>query len=231
MRRSGPLFALLFLASTAALAAPKIIVSNAMSLHGTPKYKADFTHFDYASPDAPKGGTFRQSAIGTYDNFNRYAQRGDAAVGSELFYDTLMTSSEDEIEVYYSLVAKSVEYPDDYSWIVFHIDPRARHQDGKPITADDVVFSFNKFMSEGVPQFKQYYAGVAKAEVLDPLRAKFTLKEGDRALLVSLAQLTVLPRQYWQDRKLSEPLVDVPLGSGAYTVKDFRAGNMWSTIA
>ncbi len=224
MQRFGALLALVLLGCSAAFGAPRVIVSNALSIHGTPKYKADFAHFDYVNPEAPKGGTLRQSAIGTYDNFNRYAQRGDAAGFSEAFYDTLMTASEDEIEVYYGLVAKTVEYPEDYGWVVFHIDPRARHQDGKPITAADVVFSFNKFMSEGVPQFKQYYAGVAKVEALDTLSAKFTLKEGDRALVVSLAQLTVLPRQYWQDRKLSEPLAEVPLGSGAYTVKDYKMG-------
>jgi len=207
MRSLGLLLALAVVASSGLAAAPRTVLSNSLSLHGDARYPADFTHFEYANPDAPKGGTLRQAAIGTYDNFNQYAQRGDAAVGSESFYDTLMTPSLDEIEVYYGLIAKSVEYPSDYGWIIFHIDPRARHQDGKAITADDVVFSFNKFMTEGVPQFKQYYAGVAKVEALDPLRAKFTLKQGDRALLVSLAQLTILPRQYWQDRKLSEPLV------------------------
>jgi microcin C transport system substrate-binding protein len=224
MRSLGLSIALVSLSATSLFAAPRIIESNSISLHAEPKYPPGFTHFDYTNPDAPKGGTLRQAAIGTYDNFNLYAQRGDAAVGADTFYDTLMVPSLDEIEVYYALIAKTVEYPDDYSWIIFHIDPRARHQDGKPITADDVVFSFDKFMSEGVPQFKQYYAGVAKAEALDPERAKFTLKKGDRALLVSLAQLNVLPRQYWQNRKLSEPLTEVPLGSGAYTVKDFKSG-------
>ena len=130
-------------------AAPKVIISHAITLHGQPKYKAGFTHFDYVNPNAPKGGTLRLSSIGTYDNFNRYAQRGVAADGSTSFYDTLMTASEDEIEVYYGLIAEKVEYPEDYTWIIFHLNPKARFQDGKPITAEDVVFSFNKFLNEG----------------------------------------------------------------------------------
>jgi microcin C transport system substrate-binding protein len=224
MKKLGFIVLTAFLGSSLAWAAPKIIVSHAISLHGAPKYRQVFAHFDYVNPDAPKGGILRQSAIGTYDNFHRYAQRGIAAEGSTSFYDTLMTGSEDEIEVYYGLIAEKVEYPDDFKWIVFHLNPKARHQDGKQITADDVVFSYNKFFDEGVPQFKQYYAGVAKVEALDKLRVRFALKEGDKALLVSLAQLTVLPKHYWEKRKFSDPLTEIPLGSGAYTVKDHKIG-------
>ena len=164
------------------------------------------------------------SSIGTYDSFHNFAQRGVWAAGSSLYYDTLMTSSEDEVEVYYGLIAEKVEYPDDHSWIIFHLNPKARHQDGKPITADDVVFSFNKFFNEGVPQFKQYYESVAKAEALDARRVRFTLKEGDLQMLISLGGLSVLPRHWWESRKFSEPLTEIPLGSGAYTVKDYKMG-------
>jgi microcin C transport system substrate-binding protein len=207
----------------AAWAGPPLIVSHALSVHSTPRYPAGFTHFDYVNPDAPKGGSLRLGSVGTYDSFNRYAIRGSFSDSSELFYDTLMTASLDEIEVYYGLVAEKVEYPADYAWIIFHINPKARFQDGKKITADDVVFSFNKFMAEGVPQFHIFYADV-KPEALDTLRVKFTLKKGDKAMLVSLAGLAVLPRQFWESHKLSEPITDVPLGSGAYTVKDYKIG-------
>jgi microcin C transport system substrate-binding protein len=97
----------------------------------------------------------RLQSIGTYDNFHRYAQRGVSATASTEFYDTLMTASADEIDVLYPLIAERIEYPADYSYVIFHINPAARHQDGKPITAEDVVFSFDKFFEEGVPQFKQ----------------------------------------------------------------------------
>jgi microcin C transport system substrate-binding protein len=214
-----------FLASASFLAAsPKVITSYYLSLHDKPRYAEGFDHFDYVNPAAPKGGTLRQWVMGTYDSFNAFATRGVAAAGADAIYDTLMTGSEDEIQVYYPLIAQSVQYADDYSWIIFSINPRAKAQDGSPITADDVVFSFNKFFNEGVPQFKQYYAGVAKVEALDKLRVKFTLKEGDKALMISLAQLNILPKKYWQNRKFGEPTTDVPLGTGAYVAKDYKMG-------
>jgi microcin C transport system substrate-binding protein len=205
-------------------AAPKVIVSYALSLHGAPKYPAGFAHFDYVNPDAPRGGALRQWIMGTYDNFNQFALRGLAAAGSDSIYDTLMTGSEDEISVYYGLIAEKVEYPEDYTWIVFHINPKATAQDGAPITADDVVFSFNKFFNEGVPQFKEYYSGVAKVETLDRLSVKFTLKKGDKAMMISLAQLNIIPKKYWESRTFGEPSTDVPQGTGAYVVKDYKMG-------
>ena len=224
MKRTSLAALLLALASVLLGAAPKIIVSHAISVHGQPKYKPGFKNFEYVNPNAPKGGTLHLASIGSYDNFNRYAQRGVAADDSTSFYDTLLTSSLDEVEMYYGLIADKVEYPDDYTWVIFHLNPRARHQDGKAITADDVVFSFNKFLEQGVPQFKQYYQDVSKAEALDARRVRFTLSEGSRELVVALGGLTVLPPQYWKDRDLAEPLTTVPLGSGAYTVKDFKIG-------
>ncbi len=204
--------------------APAVTISNALSLHDAPKYGPGFTHFDYVNPDAPKGGTMRQSIVGTFDNFNAFAQRGVAEANASSFYDTLMSASEDEVEVFYGLIAQKVEYPADFTWIIFDLNPKARNQDGSAITADEVVFSFNKFMSEGVPQFKQYYADISKVEALDPLRVKFSLSQGDKALMVSLAQLAILPQKYWQSRKLSDPLTEIPMGSGAYTVKDDKIG-------
>jgi microcin C transport system substrate-binding protein len=204
-------------------AAPRVIISNAISVHSKPRYPMGFTHFDYVNPDAPKGGTLRMGALDSFDNLNRYSERGNYAAASESLYDTLMTASEDEQEVYYGLVAEKVEYPEDSGWIIFHINPKARFQDGAPITAADVVFTFTKFMAEGVPQFRLYYKDVA-VQALDTLRVKFTLKKGDKALLVSLAGLSVIPPQYWRTHKLNEPLTEPPLGSGAYVLRDFKMG-------
>ena len=159
------------------LAEAQVTVSHAIGMRGEPKYPSDFTHFEYVNPDAPKGGTLVLHTIGTYDTFHRYAQRGNAAVGSGELYDTLLVASEDEVEMYYGLIAEKVEYPADYTWIIFHLNPAARFQDGEPITADDVVFSFNKFFNEGVPQFKLYYKNVEQIEASDPQRVKFTLSE------------------------------------------------------
>jgi microcin C transport system substrate-binding protein len=207
-----------------ALASADVVVSHALAMRGEPKYPAGFRHFDYVNPNAPKGGTVTFYALGTYDSFNRYGQRGDFATASDSFNDSLMVDSADEIDVSYGLIAEKVEYDSDYRWIIFHINPRARHQDGKAITADDVVFTFNKFLEEGVPQFKSYYSLVEKVEALDRLRVKFTLSEGDKETMVSLGGLTILPKHYWESRNLSEPLDEVPLGSGAYTVSDYKMG-------
>ena len=206
------------------IAEAQVTVSYMIGMRGEPKYPADFTHFEYVNPDAPKGGTLVLHSIGTYDTFHRYAQRGNAAVGSGELYDTLLVASEDEVEMYYGLIAEKVEYPADYTWIIFHLNPAARFQDGQPITADDVVFSFHKFFDEGVPQFKQYYKNVAQVEAIDPQRVKFTLSEGNKELLISLGGLRILPKHYWQDKDFSQPSTEVPVGSGPLTISDYKIG-------
>ncbi len=206
------------------LNADGVVVTHAISQRSEPKYPPDFTHFEYVNPEAPKGGTIVMAGTGTFGSFNRYAQRGESAPSSSLFYDTLTTMSLDEVEVYYGLIAEKMEYPPDYSWITFHIRQEARHQDGQSITADDVVFSFNKFMDEGVPQFKTYYANISSVEALDELRVKFTLTSGDKEMLISLGQLIILSPRYWEGRDLSEPLREPPSGSGAYIVSDYAMG-------
>ncbi len=224
MKKFRLLSLLLLFISAAAWAPADVIVSHALAMRGEPKYPAGFQHFDYVNPDAPKGGMVTFYDLGTYDTFNRYGQRGDYAAASESFNDSLMVGSDDEIDVVYGLIAEKVEYDSDYRWIIFHINPKARHQDGRPITAEDVVFSFNKFVDEGVPQWKNYYSLVEKVEALDRLRAKFTLSEPDKEIIVSLGGMTVLPKHYWESRNLAEPLSEVPVGSGAYTVSDYKMG-------
>ena len=200
------------------------IISTSFSLRDTPKYKEGFTHFDYVNPDAPKGGSIALSTTGTFDSFNRYAQRGDAAEGSDELYDTLMKGSEDEIDVLYPLIAEKIEYSKDFTWIIFYINKKAIFQDGKPITADDVVFSFNTFMEKGVPHFKSYYKDVEKVEALDSHKVKFTLTLARPDLLHSLAGLNILPRHYWEKKEFSEPTTEVPLGSSGFTIDSFKMG-------
>lgn len=209
-----------------------VIISHAISLRSEAKYPSDFDHFDYVNPDAPKGGMLVMAATGTFDSFHRYGQRGSSAPGSALFYDTLMTSSGDEVEVYYGLIAEYIEYSPEYDWIIFHIRPEARFQDGSAISANDVVFSFNKFLEEGVSQFRMYYEPVISVEALDDSQVKFTLSKGDKEMLISLGQLTILPPQFWADRDFSEPLTEPPLGSGAYVVDDYAMGEyvVWKRL-
>ena len=218
------LFLMIFFWSSMIWAAPQVIVSHALALRGEPNYAADFSHFEYADPNALKGGTLTIAAIGTYDNFHRYAQRGVAAAGSGDLYDSLMVQSDDEIEVSYGLIAEKVEYPEDFTWMIFHLNPKARFQDGTPITADDVVFSYNTFFEKGVPQFKQYYQDVSEVVALDTHKVRFSVKESNKELLLSLASLNIMPRHFWESHDFSEPLTTAPLGSSAYRIKDYKIG-------
>jgi len=214
----------IFLILIASLLWGEVISTTSLALHGEPKYPSGFKHFDYVNPDAPQGGTLRLSTIGTYDNFHRYAQRGVSAAASTSMYDTLMTGSDDEFDVLYPLIAEKVEYPDDFSWVIFHINRNARHQDGRPITSEDVVFSFNTFFENGVPQFKQYFSAVTKVEALDRYRVRYTISEGSMELIMALAGNTVLPKHYWEGRDFTEPSTEVPVGSGPYTISDYNIG-------
>lgn len=215
---------LVFGLSAVCSASPDSVTTYGFSLREAPKYQPGFTHFEYVNPDAPKGGTVTMSATGTFDNFHRFAQRGNAAYGSNLIYDRLMTPSRDEVDVYYPLIAEKVEYAKDHTWIIFYVDERARFQDGRPITAEDVVFSFNKFFTQGVSQFKTLYKDVDKVEAKGRLEARFTLKKPNLDLLHSLSTLRILPRHYWQDRDFREPALDVPLGSSMFTIDSYKMG-------
>ncbi|QTG90475.1 ABC transporter substrate-binding protein, partial [Vibrio furnissii] len=144
-----------------------VIETTSLVGFGQAKYPDNFTHFDYVNPDAPKYGKVTYGQVGTYDNFNRYASRGVAAAASGELYDSLMFSPSDEIDSYYPLIAEKVRYSDDYTWLELDINPKARFQDGVPITAHDVEFTFNKFMTEGVPQYRVYYKEIKSVKALN----------------------------------------------------------------
>lgn len=203
----------------------QIIKTHAISLTDSIKYGADFKHYDYVNPNAPKGGTFRRALYGTYDSFNMFAVKGVSASGLGYIYDSLLTSSSDEAGTYYGLLAESIEYPDDYSWVIFNLRKNAYWHDGKPITSEDVVFSFNE-ITKVSPYYKNYYALITKAEAIDKYRVKFTFKKGEtsRELPLIAGQLTIIPKHYWQVRDLSKATLEVPLGSGPYKIADYSAG-------
>lgn len=203
----------------------QIIKTHAISLTDSIKYGADFKHYDYVNPNAPKGGTFRRALYGTYDSFNMFAVKGVSASGLGYIYDSLLTSSSDEAGTYYGLLAESIEYPDDYSWVIFNLRKNAYWHDGKPITSEDVVFSFNE-ITKVSPYYKNYYALITKAEAIDKYRVKFIFKKNEtsRELPLIAGQLTIIPKHYWQVRDLSKATLEVPLGSGAYRIADYSAG-------
>ena len=192
---------------------------------GEAKYPVDFTHFDYVNPDAPKLGKVTYGSIGTYDSFNRFGSRGVAASYTGEIYDTLMFSPSDEIDAYYPLIASKVRYASDFTWMEIDINPKARFNDGEPITAHDVAFTFNKFSTEGVPQYRVYYKEIKSVTAVSDLVVRIEMDKPNREKLFSFAQSTrVLPEHYWKDRKLSEPLSEPPVGSGPYKIISYKSG-------
>ncbi|MDC6110089.1 extracellular solute-binding protein [Serratia rubidaea] len=216
--------ALVLAALSLGLHAEQLNESYAFALLGDPKYSNDFSHYDYVNPAAPKGGDIRLAAIGSYDNFNPYAGRGVPGQRTGELYDPLFATSDDEPASYYPLIAESARYPQDMRWMELNINALARFQDGSPITAADVAFSFDKFMAEGVPQFRAYYQGVT-VKAISRLTVRIEQRRADRVQMLSLLGLKVLPQSFWQKHKLSEPLSTPPLGSGPYKISDYRIGH------
>ncbi|MND93412.1 Oligopeptide-binding protein AppA precursor [compost metagenome] len=197
--------------------------SYAFAVLGDPKYDANFTHFDYVNPAAPKGGNITLSAMGTFDNFNRFALRGVAAERTDSLYDTLFVTSDDEPGSYYPLVAEAVRYADDFSWAEVTLNPRARFHDGSPVKASDVAFTFHKFMTEGVPQFRIVFKGTT-VKAIAPLTVRIQLAEPSKESMLSLFSLPVMPESFWKDHKLSDPISTPPLAGGPYRITSWRMG-------
>ncbi len=204
---------------------------HALSLIGEPKYKADFTHFDYVNPDAPKGGRARIASIGSFDSLNPVLYRGAAAAGLGLIYETLMFDSLEEPSTSYGLIAEWASYPSDYSSVTFKLRDDARWHDGTPITAEDVIYSL-EVNKAAHPRMALYYKNVTKAQSTGDREVTFTFDvKGNRELPQIMGQLTILPKHYWTgkdaDGETRDPLkttLEPPLGSGAYRIKDVKPG-------
>jgi microcin C transport system substrate-binding protein len=182
-----------------AIAQDEVTKSHALSLYGDIKYGPDFAHFDYVNPDAPKGGTVRDFTVGTsFDTFNPFVLKGVPAAGAGLLFDSLTVRAEDEPETAYGLIAESMEMPKDRTWVIYHLRPQARFNDGTPITADDVLWTFNTLREKGRPLFRVYYGDVVKAETTDDHSVKFSFKNGEnRELAQILGEMPVLSKAYF----------------------------------
>ena len=203
-------------------AAPK----HALTLYGEPaKYPADYQHFDYVNPDAPKGGNFRQTGFGGFDSLNPFINKGVSADDIGLIYDTLTRHGLDEPFTEYGLLAEKIEKAPDNAWVRFYLRPEARFHDGQPVTAEDVKFTFETLMTQGSPTYRGYYADVDKVEIESPLKVRFLFKHaGNRELPLILGQLPVLPKHWWAERDFSKSNLEIPLGSGPYKVAEVKAG-------
>ncbi|KKB80284.1 hypothetical protein VW35_07700 [Devosia soli] len=219
------------LAGAAHAQTPTGIWVHADSLTDTPKYGEGFAHFDYVNADAPKGGTVRLGDRGGFDTFNPILPKGEIASGVGLIYETLLTPSLDEVNTSYGLLAEAMKVADDYGAVTFRMDPDAEWHDGEPVTAEDVVWSFERSI-ELSPVYAQYYANITKAEVTAPGEVTFTFDmTGNRELPHILGQLMVMPQHWWEGtdakgnkRSLGESTLEPPLGSGPYEIASFEAG-------
>lgn len=213
---------------------------TATALGGEPRYAADFTHFDYVNPDAPKGGEARFGVESTFDSTNLFLGTKGTPTGAVVYaYESLFTSSLDELDISatYPLLAEAVRFPGDYAWAEYRLDPRARWQDGQPVTVDDVVWSFDT-LKEIYPLFANYYNHVVKAEPAGDRVVRFTFDApGNRELPHILGQLYVLPKHWWQGkdasgkpRNIRETTLEPPLGSGPYKVMAVDPGRRVTLI-
>lgn len=199
--------------------------SHAIALHGKPKYQRWFTHFDYTNPKAPKQGTLKLATQGTYDSLNPFIAKGNAASEIGLIYDTLTTSSADEPNTQYGLIARTIEWPDDRTWVKYRLRPEAKFHDGTPITATDVKFTFDQLIEKGNPYYKTLYADVSKVVVINSHTIKFEFTHGNnRELILIVGQLPVIPKHFWEKRDFAKSSLEIPLGSSAYKVKSMDIG-------
>lgn len=204
--------------------------AHAIAMHGEPKYPAGFAHFDYVNADAPVGGQLKLHVIGSFDSFMPWLPKGNAAagigaLGNSYLYDSLVVPSLDEPFTEYGLLAKTIEWPDDRSWVAYTLRERARFADGEPVLADDVVWTFNQLKQHGAPFYAYYYGDVVKVEALSERKVKFTFRSADNPeLAMIVGQMPVLPKHYWEERNFEDATLVPPLGSGPYRIVDFKAG-------
>ncbi|WP_353188386.1 extracellular solute-binding protein [Pseudomonas sp.] len=220
-------------------ASATITESHGYAQFGTLKYPARFTHFDWVNPQAPKGGTLRVMAFGTFDTVNPYTLKGTSPVTTANFLqyginelnEPLMVGtgqyspSGDEPASSYGLIAQSVEYSEDRSWVVFNLRPEARFHDGAPITAYDVAFSYRTLLKDGHPLYRTALQEVLRVDILNKQRIRFVFKRsGNPLLILRLGELPVLPQHYWKDRDFKATTFEPPLGSGPYRITTVTPG-------
>ena len=222
-------FRSMLLAATMAVATmpaeAETTTSWSMAEFGEPLYKDGIEHWPYVNPDAPKGGSIVLGAFGTFDSLNSYILKGNIPRSLGIASDTLMIGSADELSSVYGLIAESVEYPDDKSWIIFNLRPEARFNDGTAITAKDFEFSFQTIRTHGRPFLKSFYDEVEGVEVVSDHQLKFTFTtRNNMKPLLKVAGISPLSHEYWKDKDISKTFLTPQPTSGSYYVSDVDAG-------
>ena len=231
VRWLGAGFVVLALAGWAVAAhAQEATVSHAITTFGDPpKYAADFPHLDYVNPDAPKGGEISIWTAGGFDSMNPYSVKGRAAALASAPYESILTGTSDEIGTSYCLLCTTMEYPADRSWVIFNLRPEVTFADGSPMTAEDVAFSFNIFLTKGLTDFRTIFGQqVEGVEVLEPHKVKFTFKPDipTRDLPALVGGLPVLSKAHYEANKLDleESSLTPFLGTGQYVLDRMDVG-------
>ena len=216
----------IFFSSFASSNASATFTTQGLSVYEKPKYPANFTHFEYVSPNAPKGGKVHLAVPGTFDSLNPFIIMGTPGIGFNYIFTTLLEKSEDEAYTLYPSLAESYELAPDKSSITFKIRKNATFEDGKPITADDVLYSFKTLIENGRPMFKAQFEDVKKAEKLDAHTVRFTFKTNKNTELPLILgnNLYILPKHFYEKQDFSKPSLTPPPSSGPYRVESAEAG-------
>ncbi|SFL44866.1 microcin C transport system substrate-binding protein [Loktanella salsilacus] len=217
----------MFLAGQAG--AQDLVKSHGYSYFGDLKYPADFPHLDYVNPDAPKGGEISEWAPGTFDGYNPYFRGGNTAVMSTAPFEAIVTTTADDPTALYCYLCTTMEYPQDLSYVIFNLRDDVTFSDGSPMTADDIKFSYDTFMEQGLPEFRAAFDGqITLVEVLDPHRIKFTFGD-DAPLRDRIGLAATFPpfsKAEWErdGRRIDQTWKTPPMGTGPYMLADFDYG-------
>ncbi len=209
-------------------AAPASLAAHAFSLYGTPKYQDGFTHFDYVNPDAPKGGVLylaNPDRRTSFDKFNPYSLKGQSAAGLDaLMFETLTTASEDEVTTVYGLLADDMQLAPDRSSMTFHLNPKARFNNGDPVLAADVKYSFDTLLAYGAPQIKSMFADVARCVQVDAATVRFDFKTKNHELPLIVGSLPIFSRKWAPGVRFDQIQLVAPVTSGPYTIEKYDTG-------